>query len=507
MNSQSREINSVRNISISIINQCISLILNFAAKSVFIKVLGEDYLGINGLFSNIFMLFSFAEFGIGSAMIYSLYNPIAKQDKSKISALYQYYKKLYRKMSLWISVVGLLVLPFLNIIVRTKSEIEGLYIYYLAFLFNTILYNMFSYQSNLIIADQKKYKVSIYQTIFDCLGMIGQIIVLLVTHNYLLYLLLTCLKTMGTYYVIGKEVQKSYGFIGQPGEVSYEDKIEITQNIKSLFIYKFARVLITGTDNIIISLLVGTVWVGYYSNYDLVVIGVSSLITIIFSALSASIGNLVAEKSVSHMYDIFKTVQVIAVWITGFTTICLIVLFQDFITLWLGEKYVLSFPIVAVIAFNYYLGCVRDSTKIFREAAGIFDKIKNTMIITAIMNLILSIVLGKAYGIFGVLIATTISILLTYYWYEPVLIYRSMNVNKVSEYFILQIISFILLLIGIFVTKYSTSFIKELTWASFLLKTLLCVIISNLYYLLILGHRKETKYVFHMLRRIFVRSR
>ena len=143
MNSQSREINSVRNISISIINQCISLILNFAAKSVFIKVLGEDYLGINGLFSNIFMLFSFAEFGIGSAMIYSLYNPIAKQDKSKISALYQYYKKLYRKMSLWISVVGLLVLPFLNIIVRTKSEIEGLYIYYLAFLFNTILYNMF----------------------------------------------------------------------------------------------------------------------------------------------------------------------------------------------------------------------------------------------------------------------------------------------------------------------------------------------------------------------------
>jgi peptidoglycan biosynthesis protein MviN/MurJ (putative lipid II flippase) len=150
---------------------------------------------------------------------------------------------------------------------------------------------------------------------------------------------------------------------------------------------------------------------------------------------------------------------------------------------------------------------VRDSTKIFREAAGIFDKIKNTMIITAIMNLILSIVLGKAYGIFGVLIATTISILLTYYWYEPVLIYRSMNVNKVSEYFILQIISFILLLIGIFVTKYSTSFIKELTWASFLLKTLLCVIISNLYYLLILGHRKETKYVFHMLRRIFVRSR
>lgn len=507
MNKQSREINSIRNISVTIINQCISLILNFAAKTVFIKVLGEDYLGINGLFSNIFLLFSFAEFGIGSAMIYSLYVPIAKNDTIKISGLFYYYKKLYQKMSLYIAIAGLLVLPFLNVIVKTESEITGLTIYYLTFLLNTIIFNLFSYKTYLIIADQRKYKLSFYQMIFDSLAYIFQIIILLTTGNYLLYLLIVCIKTICTNFVVGRDIHKSYEFVRQTREIEEEDKNEIRENVKALFLYKFARVLITGTDNIIISVLVGTVWVGYYSNYDMVVIGVSSIINIIFTALSASVGNLVAEKSVDHMFDIFNIVQVAAVWISGFTTICMLVLFQDFIHLWLGAQYVLPFPAVIVISLNYYLSCIRDSTKIFREAAGIFVKIKNMMILTAVINLILSVILGKIFGVFGVLAATTIAILTTYYWYEPLLIYRSMKEGRIRDYFRLQLISILFLTAGTVLIKYCIGFIKELTWTSFFIKVLLCLVISNLYYMLLLGHRKEIKYIFSMIQRVWNRRK
>ena len=507
MNKQSREMNSIRNISITIINQCVSLILNFAAKTVFIKVLGEEYLGVNGLFSNIFLLFSFAEFGIGSAMIYSLYVPIAKNDTVKISGLFYYYKKLYQKMSLFIAIAGLLVLPFLNVLIKTDSEITGLIIYYLAFLLNTIIFNLFSYKTYLIIADQRKYKLSIYQMIFDSLAYILQIIILLITGNYLLYLLIICIKTIGTNFVVGRDIHKSYGFVRQAGKIDEEDKSEIKENVKALFLYKFARVLITGTDNIIISVLIGTVWVGYYSNYDMVVIGVSSIINIIFTALSASVGNLVAEKSVNHMYDIFNIVQVAAVWISGVTTICMLVLFQDFIHLWVGVQYVLPFPAVIVIAINYYLSCIRDSTKIFREAAGIFVKIKNMMILTAVINLILSVILGKILGVFGVLAATTIAILTTYYWYEPLLIYRSMKAGRIRDYFRLQLVSILFLITGTILLKFCLGFMKELTWTGFIIKVLLCLIISNLYYMLLLGHRKEIKYIYSMVQRVWNRRK
>lgn len=507
MNTQSREINSIRNVSVSIISQFLSILMNFASKTVFIRILGEDYLGINGLFFNIFLLFSFAEFGIGSAMIYSLYDPIAKRDTAKISALYHFYKVLYRKMSLWITAAGLLVIPFLNSIVHTEKEIEGLWYFYLAFLINTIITNLFTYKTYLIIADQRKYKLSIYQTVFEVLGYIAQIVILLLTRNYLLYLLLICLKTVMTNYVVGREVKKSYPFLKKTGDLEKEEKIKIKKNVKALFIYKFARVLITGTNNILISMMVGTVMVGYYSNYDLVVIGVSSIVTLIFTSLSASVGNLVAEKSISRMKEVFQIVQVASIWISGFTTICMLVLFQDFITLWIGSKYTLPFPVVVIIAMNYYLGCVRDSTKIFREALGIFDKIKNMMIITAGLNILLSIILGNFFGVFGILAATTISVLLTYYWYEPVLIYRAMEDRNRIEYFILQFKSILYLAGGAVITTMALSLVRGLSWTSFLLKIILCLIITNIYYILLLGRRKELNYIYIMIKRIWNRRK
>lgn len=506
MNKRSREFNSIRNVVIGITSQSLLLVMNFVAKSVFIKVLGADYLGVNGLFSNIFLLFSFAEFGIGSAMIYSLYEPLARQDLDKISALYHYYRRLCRILSVLVATAGVCVIPFLHYIVKTRSEISGIYIFYLVFLANTVLYNLLSYKTYLLVADQEEYKVSLIRMTFDSLNMVLQVVVLLTTHNYLLYLILLCFKTVATYLATSKAVANAYPFLDQKAILAKEDRTKIMINVRALFIYKFARVLLEGTNNIIISILVGTVWVGYYSNYDLIIIGLTSIVTLVFSAVAASIGNLVAEKDPQGMYEVFKVVQVAGAWITGFCTICLLVLFQDFIELWIGKEYVLSYPIVAVITLNFYLNCVRDSVKIFREAVGIFVKVKNMVIVTATINLILSFALGKVYGVFGVLIATSIAVLVTYFWYEPLLIFKSMKKGHIAWYFAFQAFSVLLVFFGTYLINALTGRIQGATIGGFLIKMIVCAVVINGYYFVIFGRTREVRYIFGAVRNIHNRS-
>jgi len=507
MNTDNREKNSIRNVSVGMVYQFISLVMNFLAKTFFIKILGPDYLAINGLFTNIFMLFSFAEFGISVAMNYSLYKPIANGDISKICGLYSLYQKFYRKMSLIILVVGVCVIPLIPYVVKLDNNIKGITMFYLVFLINIIVYNMFIFKTYLLIADQRKYIIFIAQIVTDIIGFSLQIFVLVAYRDYLTYLIILCVKTIGFSIASHFLVKKYYPFIGQKGYVEEEEKREIKKNIKDLFVYRFALVLVSSTDNVIISIIVGTIYVGYYSNYDLIVMGIASIVTVVYSALSSSIGNLIAEKDNESAYSIFKWVQVISMWLSGAMAICLMLLFQDFIKLWIGSNYLLSEAVIVVIVVNFYISCIRDSMKIFRETLGIFDKVKYMMISNAAINLILSFVLGYFCGIFGVLIATTISALLTFYWYEPILIYRAMKVKKVWEYFGIQGLSIILLLFNLFLTNLILNLFSFSGISGFLLKAVLCFIICNIIYFLVLGRTQAVRYVISVAGSFFIRKK
>lgn len=495
MNNETREINSIRNISVGMVYQGISLVMNFLVKTVFIKTLGAEYLGINGLFTNIFVLFSFAEFGIGVAMNYSLYKPIVKGDTEKICGLYNYYRKLYRIMSLLITAVGLCVIPLLPYIVKTETQIKGIAIYYLIFLVNIIVYNLFIFKAYIFLADQRRYILSITQIVTDVLGFTALIIILILFDNYFLYLILISIKTLVFSLVMHLLSKKYYPFLKTGCDIEEHEKKEIKKNVKDLFIYRFAAVLVNGTDNIIISILVGTIWVGYYSNYDLIIMGISSIVAMVYAALSASIGNLIAEKNNESAYEIFRWVQIISMWLSGVLVICLIILFQDFITLWIGEKYLLSIEIVTIIVVNFYISCIRDSLKIFRETLGVFNKVKYVMLANAAVNLILSVILGYYIGVFGVLVSTAIAALLTFFWYEPLLIYKAMNVKRNVEYFGFQVLSIILIGINLTITYLILSRFKFLGVGGFLLKAFLCFVICNILYFAILGRTKAVKYL------------
>ncbi|MEK6266348.1 MAG: hypothetical protein N2B06_16510 [Clostridium sp.] len=501
MNTQSREVNSIRNFIVGAISQFFFLFLNLVAKTVFIKTLGIEFVGINGLFTNIFLLLSFAEFGIGSVMVYSLYEPLTKQDTKKITAIYRFFKKIYIIISILIMLIGILIIPMLKFMVNTETAVTNLTLYYILFLISITISNMYIYKSHLILADQKEYIVSLYQILFGGIALILQIIFLLFTENYIIYLIIVLSKNILFSFSVSSKVNRLYPFINDKATsntISVNEKQQIIKKIRDVFIYKFARALLTGTDNIIISILVGTIWVGYYSNYDLIITGVFSLVTTFNSAISASIGNLIIKEKVENQYKIFNITQVINYWIAGFTTTCLYILFQDFITLWIGKEYLFDWKIVIIIVFNYYLVCTRNSVKVFREAAGMFEKVKYIMGLAAVINIVLSIALGTIFGVLGVLLATSITTLSTYYWYEAKLLMENQFGCSVKIYFKGQIKGFSLTIISIFITWLFVSMVNEVTISSFIIKICICLVVPNIFYVLVLKKKEEFQEVFIM---------
>lgn len=501
-----REQNSIRNVTIGFINQIIILVLNFVSKTAIMRTLGADYLGIQGLYSNLFVLFSFTELGMAIAMSYSLYEPLAKKDTKKIAALYQYFKGIYIKLAYSLMMVGLLAISILKLIVKSELPYKEILWYYLLYLIATCIYNMYIFRTYLLIADQKKYIISLAQIVFDGGSLMIGAILLIVTKNYSLFLINVIVRNVLFHFVVGQIVKKKYPYLSEKHSLEINEKRTLLFHVKDLFLYKFFNSLIVSTDNIFISILIGTIFVGYYSNYQLVVIGVSSLIAVVFSSISASVGNLLVEQGISKQHDVFFTSSLINVWLVGFSTTCLYLLFQDFIRLWMGEKALLSEALVIIIVGNYYISNSRESTAVFREAAGMFAKIKPAMITCAISNIILSLILGWFYGMFGIFLATTISMLLTTFWYEPWLLYHHYFKQSGRAFLRIQFESVISVLLCILVTSLVTNRIQGNSWWSFFAKAIVCGIVSNLFYVgYLLLHKKEFGIVWGMVKHLFQR--
>ena len=497
VNQQSRIIKSSRNMVFGVGNQILNLILQFITRTVFINVLGAEYLGINGLFTNILTLLSLADLGLNTAMVYSFYKPLAVDDKTKLSALITFYKKIYNTIAIIITIIGCSFIPFLGSIVNTESEIPHLQIYYILFLLNTVMSYLFVYRASIIRADQKAYIISKYRMVTFIVMNILQIVFLLQTHNYIVYLLIQILCNLVNNIAITRKANKLYPFIKEKEELAQEEKKFIIDNIKSVFLYKFSSVLLNGTDNIIISKMIGTIWVGLYSNYQMIISAISSFISIGFTSMYASIGNLVATAKEEKRKEVFNTISLLGFFISAFTTCCLTVLINDFIQLWIGEEYILQIEIVIAILLNHYLACVLQPVWSFREATGIFKKTKYVMVVCAILNIILSIILGIYFGVAGILFASAISRLTTYFWYEPVILFRDYFKSSARSYYWKQLKNAILTIICISITFMITSLIKNVGIIEWIGKALIASIVTSVIYYLLYRKTNEFQYIYN----------
>ena len=444
MSDSSRTKKTIKNIGFEFFNQILSLFLHFISRNIFIQVLGVEYLGINGLFSDILQMLSLADMGFGTAMVYSFYKPLAEHDSRKIAGLVSYYRKMYMFIAIGISTLGVLLIPFLGVLVNTEKEIPFLVVYYLLNVANTVRTYLFVYKTSLITADQKQYVISKYNAIWSTASIVAQIVVLLLFHNYVIYLTVSVLMGLGNNIHVSRIADNMYPEIHEHGaELTREEKAGMFYNLRSMFIYKLSGVLLNATDNTLISVMIGTVWVGYYSNYEMVLYYLNLFIGITFSSMTASIGNLVVEEGPEKRYHIFESLQVISYVMCGITAPCLFFLMEDFITVWLGPEFVLDRLLLIAIVFNFYLGAVLRPVWSYREATGLYAKIRYVMFCTAVLNIVLSIALGKWIGMAGIVFASALSRLLTYIWYEPYLLFRDFF-NRSAVIFYKKIINNVL---------------------------------------------------------------
>lgn len=481
---------AVRNIAYNFTNQFLNLIFTFLSRTVFIRVLGAEYLGINGLFSDVLGLLSLADLGFNTAVVYSFYKPLAENDNRKMAALTAFYKKVYHMIAAAAGAAGVLLVPVLPYVVNLDHKVPHLYVYYLVSVADIAVSYLCVYRTSILTADQKDYYVVRIRMFVNCAKTILQTAVLLAFKTYLLYLLVGMAGSFLGNWAASRKAARMYPFIGQEEQLGKEEQKEIFSNIGAVFIYRISSVLLNATDNILISVIVGTVAVGYYSNYLMISNKLTQFYALFFTSLIAGIGNLVVKESAGKRYKVFLCEQTISFLIGCIIFPCYINLANDFVRLWLGADFVLPGRVVWAAGANLYLACIYRPLWSYREAVGLYKKTKWVMLLCGLTNIVLSVVLGLKWGLFGILAASCISRLATYVWIEPrILFHEYFERSAVSFYGQLGLNAAVVVVVA-WVTGILSSAMEIQTWGSWTAKAAM-VILAGLTVSILVYHRTE----------------
>lgn len=422
----SRTSNTIRNMKFALVGQMMGILISFVSRKVFVMFLSAEYLGLNGLFSNILSMLALAELGVGTAIVYSLYKPIAKGDFEEIKSLMRLYKNIYTAVGFFILAAGCALTPFLHFFIKDMPDIPHIRLIYLIYVANSAVSYFFTYKRSLIIANQRWHVVTTYHySLYFALNL-AQMIVLWLTRSFIFFLLLQAANTLLENILLSRKADSLYPYLKDKDvfPLSYDVKCEIRKNVFAMVFHKVGGVIVFGTDNILISKLVGLTAVGIYSNYMLIRNALNIVTGLIFQSISASFGNLNALAAEERKRDIFHIINFIGAWIFGFCSICLTLLINPFISLWLGEGYLFSPPIVFWFVLAFYVSGMRTACLTVRDVMGIFWYDRYKPLFEVSINIIASIALGRSFGVAGILAGTVISTMTTCFWVEPLVLYR-----------------------------------------------------------------------------------
>lgn len=507
MELKTRSTKSLANITTSFLNKIITLVIKFAVRTVFIYTLSQEYLGVNGLFSSIISLLSLADLGFGIALPFSLYKPLAENDKKKIQTIMNFYAKVYSIVGIVVLIVGVSLMPFLPFIIKKMPNIAHIRVIYLLFVINSTVSYLFIYKRTLIVADQRGYIVTVIESGFSLLLALIQIIILFIFKNYILYLTSGIFITILQNIYISYKCNKLYPYIKKKNdsELEFSEIKKLSKNIFALFIYKLAIVIETGVDNIIISSFIGITSVGIYSNYLLIIDSLKNILMITFNSLTASIGNIAASEKREKAYLIYKAINLLSIILYGISAIAICILINPFIKLWVGENYLLDFSVVLVLCTNYYIFGSQNTTSSFRNAYGLFWEGRYRPVIMTISNILFSIVFVKYIGLAGVFLGTIVSRLLSVGIIDPYILHKHAFKLPVIPYYLDKIkYGFLVFVVGVF-TNWSTSFIHIDNLLMWLIKGVVVCIIPTIVFLIIFWRKEEFKYIIRLIKGIYQR--
>lgn len=497
---------TIKNIVFGYIGNLSTTVLGFILRTVFIMKLNETLLGVNGLYTGVLSMLSMAELGIGTALNFSLYAPVAQKNYEKIKSYMQFYKKAYRIIGLIVAVLGIALIPFLKYFIKNPGDygIQELTIYYLIFLFNTVSTYFVSYKYSLVNAEQKNYIQTNILTVTKLATTILQLIVLVTTSNFLLYLLTAAAVELLQKIWANNYLNKQYPYLLDKDVIPLgkDETKEIWDKTKALLCLKVGDIARLQTDSIIISSFIQVAIVGIVDNYNMVINSIQNFVLVIFNSAISSFGNLIATESKQKQYELFKVYRFVANWIYGLSAIGFYVLLTPLVVdLWLGEKWLLGAEIIALIVMDYYFKGDRVVMMNFRTAAGVFEQDKFLPLIQGGVNLVISIVLVQRIGLIGVYIGTVISGLIANVSRPPI-VYRVCFDRKSKEYFV-DTAKYLLVMavILVIVLPLSNLILEKVTLVSFVLAGVMIVVVYNVIFLLAFCKTGEFKYMYDMVMR------
>ncbi|MFI3140905.1 MAG: oligosaccharide flippase family protein [Clostridia bacterium] len=476
----SRTKKSVKNLYISTICYIASILMSFVLRTIFIMILDAEYLGVNSLFTNILSFLSLAELGIGTAIVYALYKPLADDNQELIKTYMYIYKKIYMIVGCFVAVVGIALVPFLPYLISGETNIENLSVIYVLFVLNSASSYFFSYNQSLLNADQKIYIVKAQTEIFKFMCQVLQIIFLFLTKQYLIYLIISIIFTLLTNISIYIKTMKLYPFLKDKNikPLDGEAKQKLITNVRAIFLHKIGAMLVYNVDTIIISAFLGLTIVGIYSNYTMITVAITGIITIIDNSVRASLGNYTAKENREKSYNMFLLNDFIWFSIYLFCSVCLINLLNPFIAdLWIKDEFYLfsSWEVLIIVANFFFVG-LRKNVLLYKDLYGVFAPDRYKPLIEGVCNVVLSLILINYLGFSGVLIATIITNITINLIVEPYVVFKHGLKRNVKTYYLrlAYYIASAIIIVGFSI--YINSFITGTSIISFIIRGIICCI-------------------------------
>lgn len=413
------------NMAVNVGGQMLNLVLQFVSRMVFIHYLSAAYLGVNGLFTDVLGILNLAELGIGTSMIFSLYEPAAQNDEQKLARLMNLYKWLYRAVAAGVLLLGLALLPALPYLIKGGEEIENIRLIYLMYVASSASSYLLSYKNSIYLAYQKAYVRNLWVQVCECLRFILQIVVLILTGNFILYLLAQFVLQFVPNIIVSVKADRDFPYLKHCHELPEKEECKgILKNIGAMSMHKLGTVAVRNTDSLIMSSFIGLSAVGLYSNYKMLLSGVNSMMSKVTNAFVGSIGNLSAMEDEKRVYSVYRELEFLFFVLYAYWAAGLFTLFNSFINLCFGTEYCFSMVTVGIIVAEFYITGMRQVNLLFREAMGLFWYDRYKPLAEAVINLVVSLILVQKFGIAGTIGGTIISSLCTCVWVEPYILLR-----------------------------------------------------------------------------------
>lgn len=474
--------NASRNILFGTILKTYQMFLPFAMRTIMVYTIGVEYLGLNSLFTSILQTLNLAELGVGSAMVFSMYKPIAEDDNTTVCALMKLYRTYYRVIGAVVLTAGLFLLPFLPRLIASGVPANiNIYVLYLLNLFATVLtYWLFAYKNSILTAHQRQDVISKIILITETIKYALQIAVLIILKNYYFYVIAILATQIMTNVFTAIMSDKLYPEFKPAGKLPIEEVKKINGRIRDIFTAKLGGKILGPADTIVISAFLGLKSLAIYQNYYYILNAVMGFVTIIYSSITAGVGNSLITKSKEDNYKDFCVFTFMVMWLMGFCVSCFAVLYQPFMVIWMGKDMMLDYPIVIMLCAMFVVWEVLHFLNVYKDAGGIWHQDRFRPLISGIANIVLNIIMVQFIGLYGVVLSTVVSMAVISL---PWIIHNVFaNVFKMkSAGYIKKLVYYVAAISAVAaVTYFAASFIQVDGIAALAVKSIICVFLSNI---------------------------